>query len=133
MKMCLKQMRSKIFGILMVTLMCLAMLTGCGGVNENSDIYTHIQEQTNTFRQNTGQAKVDSWTYITEGIYKAANACKKGVPFVCIISIAIGVLIRHIVQEDTAIRKKGWIFIIWIPVISIVFTIGLAIMVQTFL
>ncbi len=108
-------------------------LTGCSNIEKNEDIYERIKKQTEVFSQNTGRLQKDSWSYITQGIYRAAYSSKKGVPYVCIISIFIGLLIRHLVQEDQAIRKKAWIFIIGIPALSVAFTYGLALLIETFL
>lgn len=114
-------------------ILSMMMLTGCE-IQSDTELYNQIQNQTSMFADNTQQAKQNSVVYITEKAYDFCNSLKSIAPIVIVISIAIGLLLLHLVQEDQGIRKKAlFLFIITIPVLMFTLTYGLSWLVGTFL
>lgn len=112
----------------------LFLLTGCSGVDTNSDMYNKIKEQTQQFTNQTQASRQESAAYFTERMYEFCNDLKKCAPAVIVGSILIGVLLMHIISEDQAIRRQAiLVFIVAIPLVMFLVTYGLSWLVGTFL
>ena len=110
-------------------------LIGCTQVDTDSMLYKQIKNQTETLSQTTSEEFKESASLRTAQVaYGILDALKAYAPFIIVGSIVIGILIRHLVSKDVAVRKFALsFFIIGVPVIALFVTYGLAFLCGAFM
>lgn len=110
-------------------------LIGCTQVDTDSMLYKQIKNQTETLSQTTSEEFKESASLRTAQVaYSILDALKAYAPFIIVGSIVLGILIRHLVNKDVAVRKFALsFFIIGVPVITLFVTYGLAFLCGAFM